>query len=358
MADLVIDQAVPVREGETLDRERLETYLDEHLENQGGSLLIEQFPSGFSNLTYLLTIGDEQLVLRRPPFGNEVKSAHDMSREYRVLSSLSKVYPPAPRPLLFCDDPSIIGDHFYVMERRHGVVLRGPDAPDLLRNNEQMVRRLCESFIDNLATLHTLDYNATGLGDLGRPEGYVERQVTGWAGRYDNARTDDHPEMEELSSWLLANQPADGTPALIHNDYKYDNLMLDAQEMTRIVAVLDWEMATIGDPLMDLGTTLAYWIEPSDPEELHFRAFGPTMLPGSMSREELVSRYFEKTGLATDRLHFYCGYGLFKLAVIIQQIYARYVRGHTQDPRFADLSTTVEHLARRGVQVIHDDNLP
>ena len=354
MAELVMDQAVPVREGETLDRDTLEAYLCAHLDDLDGPLSIEQFPSGFSNLTYLLRLGEKQLVLRRPPFGNEVKSAHDMSREYRVLSCLSRVYPPAPRPLLFCDDPSVIGDDFYVMERKHGVVLRGPEAPDLLQNNEQVVRQLCESFIDNLATLHTLDYNAAGLGQLGRPEGYVERQVSGWAERYQSARTDDHPEMKVLAAWLLDNQPADCGPALIHNDYKYDNLMLDARDPTRIVAVLDWEMATIGDPLMDLGTTLAYWIQPSDPEELHARAFGPTLLPGSMTRDELVCRYSEKTGLVTDRLCFYCSYGLFKLAVIIQQIYARYVRGHTQDPRFRDLGTTVEQLAQRGVEMVQD----
>jgi aminoglycoside phosphotransferase (APT) family kinase protein len=355
MPDAVIDQAVPVREGEMLDQDKLAAYLQTQLDGQLPPLRIEQFPSGFSNLTYLLTLGDRQLVLRRPPFGNPVKSAHDMSREYRVLSRLSVVYPPAPRPLFFCDDPAIIGDDFYVMERRHGVVLRGPGAPGILRGDEQMVRALCESFIDNLATLHTLDYQSAGLGELGKPEGYVERQVTGWGRRYQDARTDDHPEMDELGSWLVANQPTDCGPALIHNDYKYDNLMLDAGDLTRIIAVLDWEMATIGDPLMDLGTTLAYWIEPTDPVEMHARAFGPTMLPGSMTRQQLLARYSQKTGLKTDRLHFYCGYGLFKLAVIIQQIYARYVRGNTQDPRFADLNGTVADLARRGLQVIQDE---
>ena len=354
MADLVIDHAGPVREGEALDVEKLEEYLLGKLEDPLGPLVVEQFPSGFSNLTYLLTLGEQQLVLRRAPFGNRVKSAHDMSREYRVLSSLSAVYKPAPRPLLFCDDPAIIGDDFYVMERRHGVVLRGPHAPDLLSNDEQMVTRLCESFIDNLATLHLLDYQAAGLGELGKPEGYVERQVTGWNNRYENSRTDDHPEMEELGEWLIANQPPDLGSALIHNDYKYDNLLLNAQDLTQIVAVLDWEMATVGDPLMDLGSTLAYWVEPSDPVEQHSRAFGPTMLAGSLTREQLAARYTEKTGFATDQLFFYFAYGLFKLAVIIQQIYARYVRGHTQDPRFAHLNESVQLLAKRGQQVIRD----
>ena len=354
MPDPVIDQAVPVREGEALNQDTLTAYLGTQLGEPLPPLQVEQFPSGFSNLTYLLTLGDRQLVLRRPPFGNRVKSAHDMNREYRVLSRLSAVYAPAPRPLFFCDDPSVIGDDFYVMERRLGVVLRGPGAPEVLHNNQQMVRTLCESFIDNLATLHTLDYQAAGLGDLGRPEGYVERQVTGWDRRYQDARTDDHPAMDSLGNWLLANQPADCGPALIHNDYKYDNLMLDAENLTRIIAVLDWEMATIGDPLMDLGTTLAYWVEATDPARMHARAFGPTMLPGSMTRQELFTRYSEKTGFTTDHLHFYCGYGLFKLAVIIQQIYARFVRGNTRDPRFAELDKTVGQLAERGLQVIQD----
>ncbi len=354
MPDPVIDQAVPVREGEEIDQEMLAACLGRHLGEPLPPLKVQQFPSGFSNLTYLLTLGDRQLVLRRPPFGNRVKSAHDMSREYRVLSRLSAVYSPAPRPLFFCDDPSVIGDDFYVMERRQGVVLRGPGAPEILHNDQHMVRALCESFIDNLATLHMLDYQAAGLGDLGRPEGYVMRQVTGWERRYQDARTDDHPAMDRLGRWLIANQPADCGPALIHNDYKYDNLMLDAEDLTQIIAVLDWEMATIGDPLMDLGTTLAYWVEPSDPAQMHARAFGPTMLPGSMTRRELLLRYSEKTGLTTDHLHFYCGYGLFKLAVIIQQIYARFVRGKTRDPRFAKLDTTVGQLAERGLQVIQD----
>ncbi len=354
MPDPVIDQPVPVREGEELDQDTLASFLETQLGAPLPPLQIEQFPSGFSNLTYLLTLGDRQLVLRRPPFGNRVKSAHDMNREYRVLARLSAVYAPAPRPLFFCDDPSVLGDDFYVMERRCGVVLRGPGAPEALQNDEQMVRDLCESFIDNLATLHTLDYQAAGLGDLGRPEGYVGRQVTGWERRYQDARTDDHPAMDSLGNWLIANQPADCGPALIHNDYKYDNLMLDAGDLTRIIAVLDWEMATIGDPLMDLGTTLAYWVEPTDPARMHARAFGPTMMPGSMTRQELFTRYSEKTGFTTDHLHFYCGYGLFKLAVIIQQIYARFVRGNTQDPRFAELDKTVGQLAERGLQVIQD----
>ncbi|MBX3437010.1 MAG: phosphotransferase family protein [Planctomycetaceae bacterium] len=352
-----LDQSRPVRSGEELDVARLEPYLLEHLPGSNAPLTIEQFPSGYSNLTYLLRLGDQELVLRRPPFGNQVKSAHDMGREYRVLSRLCKVYAPAPRPLLHCDDPTIIGDAFYVMERRRGVILRKPTPPPELADHPDLVRRLCESFIDNLAALHTLDYAAAGLGDLGRPDGYVERQVTGWSKRYADAKTDDYPEVEQLSEWVQANRPDDSGAALVHNDYKYDNIVLDAHDLTQIVAVLDWEMATIGDPLMDLGSSLAYWVEPGDAPTEHARAFGPTMARGSLTRRELLEAYAARTGADVSNMMFYYCFGLFKLAAIIQQIYARYRRGVTQDPRFASLNMMVQSLGRRGIDAIAKDSI-
>src|SRR5207248_2866995 len=206
--------------------------------------------------------------LRRPPFGNQVKTAHDMGREYRVLSKLSAVFPPAPRPYCYCEDSSVLGVPFYVMERRRGVVLRGVDNPGV-SIDPPAARRLSTALIDNLALLHALDYKAAGLADLGKPEGYVTRQVTGWINRYVNARTDPLPEMDWIARWLTDHTPAESGAALVHNDYKYDNLLLDPADLTRIVAVLDWEMATVGDPLMDLGTTLGYWVEPGDPEPAH-----------------------------------------------------------------------------------------
>jgi len=359
-----IDRAGPIREGEALDVGRLESYLGEQLPfAEGtaagtalaqGTLTVEQFPSGHSNLTYLLRIGDRELVLRRPPFGNPVKSAHDMGREYRVLSKLCEVYEPAPRPLLYCQDANVIGDEFYVMERRTGVVLRGNES---LRSNPNTVRRLCEAFIDNLARLHALDYRAAGLGDLGRPEGYVERQVGGWIKRYASAKTDDHAELERLGEWLADHRPADGRPALIHNDYKYDNLMLAPDDLTRIVAVLDWEMSTVGDPLMDLGGALAYWIQADDSETLRAGAFGPTMLEGSLSRNQLVARYAERSGIDAPNMLFYYCFGLFKLAVIVQQIYARYVRGLTTDSRFAGMNARVASLGKAGYEAIQKGNI-
>lgn len=347
----VLDQTRPVRAGEQLDFARLEPYLRERFPDAAGPLTVEQFPSGFSNLTYLLRLGDQEMVLRRPPFGNQVKSAHDMSREYRVLSRLSKVYPPAPAPYFYCEEESILGGPFYVMERRRGIVLRKTLPPEL-RLDPPTVRRLTESFIDNLALLHTLDYAAAGLGDLGKPAGYVGRQVTGWTKRWGDARTEDVPTMEQTARWLAEHLPGERGAALIHNDYKYDNLLLDANDVTRVAAVFDWEMATIGDPLMDLGTTLAYWVEVGDPESFKAFIFGPTALPGSLTRHQLAERYQQKTGADVSNLLFYYCFGMFKIAVIIQQIYARYVRGHTRDERFATLNQAVAQMSEAAVQAV------
>ncbi len=347
-----IDQPKAIRKGEELDKVALERHLLAELPEASGALTVEQFPSGFSNLTYLIRLGDQELVLRRPPFGNQVKSAHDMSREYKVLSRLCEVYPPAPRPLLFCQDHDVIGDDFYVMERRQGVILRQSNAPAELTDNPTLVRRLCESFIDNLADLHLLDYEAAGLSDLGKPEGYVARQVTGWAKRYEKAKTDEYADVEKLSSWLIEHMPGDGGAVLVHNDYKYDNLVLDPDDLTRIEAVLDWEMATIGDPLSDLGTSLAYWTEANDPPLSEMINFGPTTVPGSLTRRELAERYAQRTGFDVSQIQYFFSFGMFKLAVILQQIYARYHRGHTQDERFAHLNDTVAALGTRGLDAV------
>ena len=347
----MLDQAGPIRSGEALDLQRLEDWLQPHIPMQG-SLSINQFPSGHSNLTYLIEVGGQEFVLRRPPFGNQVKSAHDMGREYRVLSKLSEVYAPAPRPYVFCEDKDIIGDEFYVMERRQGIVLRKNNTPKELASNPDAMKRLGLSLIDNLATLHTLDFEAAGLGDLGRPHGYTRRQVTGWNERYQKARTDDWAEVEQLGQWLMDNIPQDVAPGLVHNDYKYDNVMLSADDLTTIVAVFDWEMATIGNPHMDLGTALSYWVQADDAEDIRKLVFGPTMLPGSPTRQELAERYAAVTGAnLSDMLYYYC-FGLFKLAGILQQIYARFARGLTTDARFAEMNSGVAALGRAGVQAL------
>jgi aminoglycoside phosphotransferase (APT) family kinase protein len=341
----------PVRPGEELPVAALEAYLAERLPGGARPLAVEQFPHGHSNLTYLLRLGDQEFVLRRPPFGNQVKTAHDMGREFRVLSKLGAVYPPAPKPMLYCDEPAVLGAPFYVMERRRGIVLRGADIPGVTID-PPAARRLGTALIDNLALLHGLDYKAAGLAELGKPEGYVTRQVTGWVNRYANARTDECAEMERVGQWLTEHTPEESGAALVHNDYKFDNLLLDPADLTRIVAVLDWEMATAGDPLMDLGTTLGYWVEAGDPDDVRAGAFGPTALPGSLTRQELVARYAERTGRDTSGVLFHYCFGLYKIAVIVQQIYARYVRGHTRDTRFARLSERVAALARQASRTL------
>jgi aminoglycoside phosphotransferase (APT) family kinase protein len=343
-----LDTAAPVRPGEELPAASLEAYLAERLPGTPGPLTVEQFPHGHSNLTYLLRRGGHEFVLRRPPFGNQVKTAHDMGREFRVLSRLCAVYPPAPRPLYYCEDTSVLGVPFYVMERRRGVILRRAEnlGPSI---DPPTARRLSTALIDNLALLHSLDYKAAGLADLGKPEGYVTRQVTGWINRYANARTDPLPEMDRVARWLSDHTPTESGAALVHNDFKYDNLVLDPGDLTRIVAVLDWEMATVGDPLMDLGTTLGYWVESGDPEPVQAGAVGPTALPGSLTRRELVARYAEKTGRDVSGVLFHYCFGLYKIAAIIQQIYARYVRGHTRDERFARLNERVAALSRQAL---------
>lgn len=343
-----LDTATGVRPGEELPVATLQAYLVQHLLDVSGPLTVEQFPHGHSNLTYLLRMGDKEFVLRRPPFGNQVKTAHDMGREFRVLSKLSAVFPPAPRPELYCDDIGVLGVPFYVMERRRGVILRRADSPI----DPATARQLSTALIDNLALLHALDYNAAGLADLGKPEGYVARQVTGWINRYTAAQTEPLPEMDRIAQWLSRHMPLESDVSLIHNDYKYDNLLLDPEDLTRIVAVLDWEMATIGDPLMDLGTTLAYWVESGDPEWMHAGAFGPTALPGSLTRQELVAHYADKTGRDVSGMLFYYCFGIYKTAVIIQQIYARFVRGHTADKRFARLNERVVALSRQALHAL------
>jgi aminoglycoside phosphotransferase (APT) family kinase protein len=350
---------VPVRQGEELPNELL-VYLVEHLPGLTGPMTVEQFPAGFSNLTYLLRFPDRELVLRRPPIGAKIKTAHDMSREYRILSHLHPVYNKVPRPLLFCDDEAVIGAPFYVMERVDGLILRAqpPRGIDL---SPELMRGLSETFIENLAEIHSFDYEAAGLGDLGSPQGYVKRQVEGWTTRYRNARTDDVPTIEQLADWLVQHLPPDSPlSALIHNDYKYDNIVLDPEDLTRVVAVLDWEMATIGDPLMDFGTCLGYWVEKTDPEEWQRYGFGLTSLAGSFTRAELMEHYVKRSGRRIDDPVFYFAYGLLKIAGIVQQIYFRYQKGLTRDPRFAQLGELVKacgNLAQRAIALQRIDAL-
>lgn len=347
------DHPAPVRPGEELDLARLEPFLLRHFPDASGPVSVEQFPSGHSNLTYLVRLGDREFVLRRPPFGSKVKSAHDMSREYRVLSKLHPAYSPAPQVVLYSDDESILGAPFYLMDRIRGIIIRR-NLPRDFPFTEETARRLSESFIDNLARLHSLDYAQIGFGDLGKPEGYLERQVRGWIARYSGSRTHELPEVASISAWLKENMPASTAATLIHNDYKYDNVVLDPADITKIVGVLDWEMATIGDPLTDLGTTLAYWVDARDPEELQRLRWCPSNNPGSLTRSQLLERYARATGRDVSGMVFYLAFARFKIAVIVQQIYYRYHQGLTKDARFATMPELIQTLLRASLRGIEN----
>ncbi len=353
-----MDSTKPVRSGEELALEALTAYLQANLPTFKEPLVVEQFPSGHSNLTYLVKDAQREWVLRCPPKGAKtIKKGHDMGREYRILSRLCDVYPKVPRPALFCEDESIIGTPFYVMERLNGIILRS-EIPKEMNFTVEDFRTLSENFVQNLVTLHAVDIEATGLVDIGHPEGYVTRQVKGWTDRYGHAKTEDVPAIRRLIEWLPKNKPPEVAHAsMIHNDYKYDNLILAPNNPTEIVAVLDWEMATVGDPLMDLGTTLAYWVDPGDPDPIQALPFSLTAQEGNMSRNELVSRYTELSGHDTSHILFYYVYGMFKIAVVCQQLYYRYQKGYTKDKRFAHINHIVNLLAGVACKAIDKGNL-
>jgi aminoglycoside phosphotransferase (APT) family kinase protein len=347
-----VDQPAEVREEERIDPARIEPFLRRALPEFEGPISLLQFPKGHSNLTYLVKAGAREAVLRRPPFGVKVKSAHDMKREFDILSALQGVYGRAPRPIAFCDDESLIGAKFYLMERVTGIVVRGDRPPPGMAFTPELLHRTSTALVDNLVDLHAVDVTRPPLSGIGKPQGYVARQVTGWTERYFKAKTDEIPAVEAAASWLAKNMPRESGAAVVHNDYKYDNVMFDPNDLTRIVAVLDWEMATVGDPLMDLGTFVGYWANPDDPDELRARAYGPTYLPGSLSRMQVVERYAEKSGREVGSILFYYVFALFKIAVIVQQIYKRYVDGATRDPRFATMINWVRIMAHQSERAL------
>jgi aminoglycoside phosphotransferase (APT) family kinase protein len=352
----LLDGSAPVRPGEELDIGRLTAWLAERAPSSGAAVTVAQFPHGHSNLTYLVTTGDAEYVLRRPPFGNLVRTAHDMGREFRMLAALAPRFPEAPRPLWSCEDPSVLGAPFYLMERRRGIVLRR-SLPAGLVLSPALAGAISGAVLDALVRLHAVDYRAAGLEGMGHPAGYVERQVRGWTERYAGAATEPVPEMDAVAGWMAGRIPPERGAAVIHNDYKFDNLLLDPDDPARLVALLDWEMATVGDPLMDLGSALAYWIEPRDPPELLAAAMGPTHLPGMWTRARFAEEYAGRSGRAGNDMAFYYCFGLFKVAVIVQQIYARYVRGQTRDARFADMHRMVAVLARQAARAAERETL-
>ncbi len=351
---LAEDGTKAVRAGEELDVAKLSAFVQNEL-GITEPITIEQFPGGHSNLTYCVRAGDREMVLRRPPVGSKVKSAHDMGREVAVLSKLAPVYSRAPRVFAYEATGEVLGAPFYLMERRRGVILR-KQLPAELASDHAAIRRICELLVDALVDLHAVDYAAAGLGDFGKPAGYIERQVTGWTERYAGSQTDDIPAVTEVAAWLKANMPTDGAPALIHNDFKFDNVIFDPT-LSTITGVLDWEMTTIGDPLMDLGTSLSYWAQHSDPPAMHQLPFGPTASPGMMTRQEIAQRYFERSGRKAESLVFYYAFGLLKTAVIAQQIYYRFAKGLTQDARFAAMIIGVRLLSEQARSSIERNSI-
>ena len=350
----VLDESRDPRAGEELPVEALAVYL-KTAAGIDGPLRVTQFPSGHSNLTYLVEAGDRQLVLRRPPFGSKVKTAHDMGREHRILTALSGVYP-CPKPVAYCEDESVMGARFYLMERIRGVIVR-KDLPKGMTLSPDDVGRLDAELVDKLADLHAIDANAVGLGDLGKPEGYVERQVTGWTKRYEGSQTDEVAAVSAIAKWLAERIPKESGATLIHNDYKLDNVVLAPDAPTKIIGVLDWEMSTLGDPLMDLGTALSYWLEPGDNEMMQMIRWAPTTLPGSLTRRQLADRYGERTGRDVSNVVYYYCFGLFKTAVVLQQIYYRYKQGLTKDARFAQLGMAVAVLSNAAVEAAEANRL-
>lgn len=350
-----IDKPTDVRE--EIDDEALGAWMAGNVDGFAGPAEVKQFPSGHSNLTYFVGDADgDEYVVRRPPHGVHVESGHDMSREWNVLQALDGHYDKIPSPLAYCDDESVIGAPFYVMERVEGVILRG-SSPDVDGLDASTMEALSETFVREFGEIHDLDWRAIGLEDFGKPDGYVERQVEGWIDRYHQSQTDEIGGMARAADWLREHMPEQKDASLIHNDFKYDNMVLNPDDLTEVVAVLDWEMATVGDPLMDLGTSLAYWFEPGDPEIVKQLDLTATVLEGNYTRREVVDRYEEVTGRDCSDILFYYVYGLYKVAVIGQQIYYRYEQGHTDDPRFGMLIHAVKALAKVADSAIERESL-
>jgi len=339
----VTDPTRPVREGEELDLAAVESFLKSEIPGLEGRLEISQFPSGASNLTYLLKAGDREMVLRRPPPGRKAKTAHDMSREVRVLTALAGVYPYVPKVLAFCDDPSVIGCDFFLMERLDGIILR-KNLPRGMHLSPEEISNLCRNVVDRLINLHSIDYKAAGLADLGKPVGYVRRQIEGWSRRYVDARTPNAPSYDRVMQWLDEKMPPEVGASVIHGDYRFDNVVLNPKNPLEVIGVLDWEMATIGDPLMDLGNSLAYWMQRGDPILLRIMRLQPTHLKGMMTRHEVVDYYCRKTGIEIETFDFYRIYGLFRLVVIMQQIYYRYYHHQTRNKRFGRFIYLIKYL--------------
>jgi aminoglycoside phosphotransferase (APT) family kinase protein len=333
-----------VRPGEDLDWPALDRHLKSVLPDLQGQPDISQFAGGNSNLTYRLKYTNDDLVVRRPPFGTKAKTAHSMIREYRIMSELRPVYPAVPDTLYYTDDESIIGSEFYVMRKVEGQLIKDTLPPEW-KFTPADSRRFCIRFWEKLIELHQVDYVAAGLGDFGKPEGYAERQVSGWNRRYERVITPDVDDFAEVRDWLAARIPLkSGRHAVLHGDFRIDNVILDNDDPCHILAILDWEICALGDPLMDLGNALAYWVEAGDPDHVKSMVMQPSDAPGMLTRREILDLYQDRTGVDTSDFTFYLVYGYWRNAVILQQIYYRYFQGQTQDQRFGSFGAATQML--------------
>ncbi len=351
-----IDTPKNIRDGEEFPIENLEIFLKEN-DFEINNLIFKQFPSGYSNLTYFLKSSSKEFVLRRPPFGaKSLKGGHDMLREYNVLKNLKSQFNKVPKVHLYCDNDDIIGAPFYIMDRVEGYIIR-PNLQEQDSPGEEVIRNVSDSLVSTLVELHNVDINEANLNNLGKIDGYVKRQVEGWIKRYNHSKTDIIANMDFVAKWLNDNQPLEVEGSIVHNDFKYDNLVLDKNNHSKITAVLDWEMATIGDPFMDLGTTLGYWMDKNDLPELKLFQLSATTLEGNPTREGILEMYESKSGKTIPNPVFYYVFGLFKIAVIAQQIYFRYKKGFTKDRRFGLLNLAVMSLSIMAKQAIIKNRL-
>ena len=338
-------ETITIRPEATLPLDVVDRYLRGRLPNTEGPLEVVQFAGGHANLTYLVRFGEHEYVLRRPPSGPVAPGAYDMAREFRVLSALHPVFPPASRPYFFCEDTSVLGAPFFVVDRRRGLVIH-KEMPLEYLDRPDLYRRLSEAMIDTLVEFHAIDYKAVGLETLGKPEGFVERQVTNWSKRWERVKdTAPIPLMDELSRWLLAHIPRSPSPTLLHNDYKLDNMMVDPTDIAHIVALFDWDQCTLGDPMVDLGLLLNYWTEASDSPGRKFIAQAPTTLPGFYTRAEVVHRYAQQSGRDVSAIAFYETFALWKTATVCMQLFVLYKNGQLQDARLADFDQRAIALA-------------
>lgn len=344
---------IQVRASERLDEVKLQSFLKRQFPDLlEGSIEISQFSAGHSNLTYCLKVGDFEVVLRRPPHGPVAKKAHDMKREFTILSALHPFLAAVPEPFVYVEDREIIGSDFFLMERKKGIVL-DTHFPKGIEHSEQLARQISEKMVDSLVALHAIPYQETKLKEMVKPDGFMERQVQGWIERYDKVKTAQYAEVEALTTWLKKHIPTNSEATIIHYDYKLNNAMFSS-DFSEMIGLFDWEMTTVGDPLADLGVAMSYWMQVDDPKMLLYALGEPpvTILPGFYSRQEFIQRYAEKSGRDVSTIDYYITFAYFKLAVICQQIYYRYVKGQTKDDRFAQMDKMVAALIQQASKAI------